>query len=72
MLRRIGAVAAVAVGLALASTATNLALEQHERVTVKPYGQRIPVAGGEMNVYEHGHGDTTIVLLSPRPGRAPG
>ncbi len=63
--------ALAAVGLVLESTITNLALERPAQSSVVPYGEKIPVNGGALNVYRIGHAGQTIVLLSGYGTAAP-
>lgn len=60
-----------AVGLVLASTAANLALESAERSSITPYGEKVQVSGGAVNVYQEGSDGPTIVLLSGLGTAAP-
>jgi pimeloyl-ACP methyl ester carboxylesterase len=62
----------VLLALLVMSTVANVALVQHERATTKPYGQRIPVEGGMVNVVDHDAKGPTIVLLSGLGTPAPG
>lgn len=52
--RRLGIGALVVLGLVLVSTVANLLLEQREKATVAPYGERVAVAGGSLNVVRVG------------------
>lgn len=65
----------IAVGTVLAllavSTITNLALERAERAATTPYGERVQISGGSINVYRSGGAGETIVLLSGLGGAAP-
>jgi pimeloyl-ACP methyl ester carboxylesterase len=61
--RRTGVAALAALGVILASTATNAALNQFERSSTPSYGERVSVTGGVLNVYRHGDIGPTIVLL---------
>jgi pimeloyl-ACP methyl ester carboxylesterase len=62
---RLVAIAALAVlGLVLVSTAVNLLLERQERSTIAPYGERVDIAGGAINVYRSGGTGPPLVLLS--------
>ena len=56
--------ALIAVGLGLVSTVANLLLERQERASITPYGERIEIAGGTVNVYRNGQPGQPIVLLS--------
>ena len=70
---RILAVAVLAaVGLGLASTGANLLLERQERASITPYGERIQISGGAVNVYRNGQPGPPIVLLSGLGTAAPG
>ena len=60
-----------AVGLVLASAAANLALESAERSSITPYGEKVQVSGGALNVYREGSDGSTIVLLSGLGTAAP-
>lgn len=60
------------VGLVLASTAVNLFLENQEKSSLKPYGERVAVSGGSLNVVRSGTGGPPIVLLSGLGTPAPG
>ncbi|ACL40979.1 alpha/beta hydrolase fold protein [Pseudarthrobacter chlorophenolicus A6] len=71
-LRRAGFVLLAIVGLLLASTLLNLFLESRERATVQPYGERVAVAGGSLNVVRNGEQGQAIVLLSGLGTPAPG
>ena len=69
---RILAVAVLAaVGLGLASTCANLLLERQERASITPYGERIQISGGAVNVYRNGQPGPPIVLLSGLGTAAP-
>ena len=71
--RRLGIAALVVLGLVLVSTVANLLLEQREKATIAPYGQRIQVAGGSLNVLRSGNGQgQPIILLSGLGTAAPG
>lgn len=66
-IRNLGLVAVTVAGLVLCSTTANLVIENAERSSIAPYGQRVQVSHGELNVYRAsgatGTGET-IVLLS--------
>lgn len=64
ILRVMATVALIALGLGMASTAANWLLERQERASITPYGERIPIHGGTVNVYRNGHAGQPIVLLS--------
>lgn len=66
-IRNLGIVAVTVAGLVLCSTTANLVIENAERSSIAPYGQRVQVSHGELNVYRApGAAGTpeTIVLLS--------
>jgi pimeloyl-ACP methyl ester carboxylesterase len=71
-LRAAGIAALIALGLVLVSTATNLILERSEKSSISPYGERIAVSRGGINVYRNGHAGQPIVLLSGLGTPAPG
>ena len=52
-LRALGIAALTALGLVLVSTATNLVLERSEKSSISPYGERIAISGGGINVYRN-------------------
>jgi pimeloyl-ACP methyl ester carboxylesterase len=66
--RRLGRLAGFAalglLALVLASTGLNVALTQYERTSTEPYGQRVTVDGGSVNVVDHAGDGPTVVLLS--------
>jgi pimeloyl-ACP methyl ester carboxylesterase len=64
LLRFAGIAALIALGLTLASTAINLLLERAEKSSIPPYGERVTVSSGSLNVYRNGHSGQPIVLLS--------
>ena len=75
--RRLGIAALVVLGLVLVSTVANLLLEQREKATTAPYGERVAVAGGSLNVVRAGDDGGTaqgqpIILLSGLGTAAPG
>lgn len=49
--------------LVLVSAGLNLALTQYERTSTDPYGQRVAVDGGSVNVVDHAADGPTVVLL---------
>ena len=63
-LRILAMAALIAVGLGLVSTGVNLLLERQERASITPYGERMEIAGGAVNVYRNGQPGQPIVLLS--------
>jgi pimeloyl-ACP methyl ester carboxylesterase len=74
-LRRIatvlGIVALALVATVLVSVSINLILTGREKSRFAPYGQRVPVAGGMMNVWRNGHAGPTMVLLNGLGTAAP-
>ena len=64
ILRALAVLALAVLGLLLVSTVANLLLERHERATIAPYGQRVEIAGGALNVYRSGGTGPPLVLLS--------
>jgi pimeloyl-ACP methyl ester carboxylesterase len=64
VLRRVAVAVLALLGLTLVSTAVNLLLERHERATIAPYGERIDIAGGALNVYRNVSTGPPLVLLS--------
>ncbi len=71
LIRTVSVMVLAAVALVLGSTITNLALERLEQSSIGPYGEKIPVNGGALNVYRNGHAGQTIVLLSGYGTAAP-
>jgi pimeloyl-ACP methyl ester carboxylesterase len=70
-LRIVGIVALALIGLLFGSTATNLIQEGVERSVTAPYGHRVTVHGGSLNVYRNGHAGPPLVLLSGLGTAAP-
>lgn len=78
--RRLGIAALVILALVLASTVANQLLEQREKATTAPYGKRVAVTGGSLNVVRNGNdgGAGTagqyppIILLGGLATAAPG
>jgi pimeloyl-ACP methyl ester carboxylesterase len=62
----------IVAGLVLLSTAANLIFEQAEKSSIRPYGERIAVSGGGINVLRNGHSGQPIVLISGLGTPAPG
>lgn len=71
LLRIIATVMLIAVGLGLASTAANWLLKRQERASITPYGERMAIDGGTVNVYRNGLAGQSIVLLSGLGTAAP-
>ncbi|WP_394768542.1 alpha/beta fold hydrolase [Lacisediminihabitans sp.] len=69
--RTLGIVALALIGLLFGSTATNLIQERVERSVTAPYGHRVKVDGGSLNVYRNGHSGPPLVLLSGLGTAAP-
>ncbi|WP_113718388.1 alpha/beta fold hydrolase [Arthrobacter dokdonensis] len=63
-LKAAGALALSLAALLLASTAANLILEGAEKAHAAPYGERVQIKEGTINVSRSGHTGPTIVLLS--------
>ena len=57
--------------LTLASASINLILSRQEKSRFVPYGQRVSVDCGSMNVWRNGHAGPTMVLLSGLGTAAP-
>ena len=57
--------------LVLASASINLILTKQEKSRFAPYGQRVSVDGGNVNVWRNGHAGPTMVLLSGLGTAAP-
>ncbi|MDR7083641.1 pimeloyl-ACP methyl ester carboxylesterase [Arthrobacter ginsengisoli] len=70
-LRILAAAVLAVIVLCLASTAVNLLLERQERASITPYGQRVEITGGAVNVYRNGQPGQPIVLLSGLGTAAP-
>lgn len=71
-LRRAGIAALIVLGLILVSTVVNLILESTEKSGTAPYGERVAVSGGSLNVVRNGEQGQPIVLLSGLGTPAPG
>jgi pimeloyl-ACP methyl ester carboxylesterase len=67
----LGIVALALVALVLVLAAVNLILTDREQSTFDPYGRRVPVEGGSVNVWRNGHSGPTMVLLSGLGTAAP-
>jgi pimeloyl-ACP methyl ester carboxylesterase len=67
----LGIVALALVALVLVSASINLILSRQEKSRFVPYGQRVSVDGGSMNVWRNGHAGPTMVLLSGLGTAAP-
>jgi pimeloyl-ACP methyl ester carboxylesterase len=61
----------VAVALVLTSTLFNLIQDKREKARFVPYGERVSVPGGSLNVWRNGHAGRTIVMLSGLGTAAP-
>jgi pimeloyl-ACP methyl ester carboxylesterase len=64
-------VALALVALALVSASVNLILTKQEKSRFAPYGERVSVDGGSLNVWRNGHTGPTMVLLSGLGTAAP-
>jgi pimeloyl-ACP methyl ester carboxylesterase len=71
-LRRAGIAALIVLALVLVSTVVNLVLESTEKSGTAPYGERVAVSGGSLNVVRNGDQGQPIVLLSGLGTTAPG
>ncbi|MGY3379505.1 pimeloyl-ACP methyl ester carboxylesterase [Arthrobacter sp. TE12231] len=71
-LRLAGVAALSLAGLLLASTSTNLLVEQVEKTNTVAYGQKVHINEGTINVTRTGDAGPTIVLLSGLGTPAPG
>jgi pimeloyl-ACP methyl ester carboxylesterase len=67
----VGVLALALAVLVLASASINLILSKHEKSKFVPYGQRVSVDGGALNVWRNGHAGPTMVLLSGLGTAAP-
>ena len=67
----LGIVALALVAVVLVSASINLILTRQEKSRFAPYGQRVAVAGGMMNVWRNGHAGPTMVLLGGLGTAAP-
>jgi pimeloyl-ACP methyl ester carboxylesterase len=67
----LGIVALALVALVLVSASINAILTGQERSRFAPYGQRVSVDGGSLNVWRNGHAGPTMVLLSGLGTAAP-
>ena len=63
-LRATGIAALTILGLVLGSTSANLIMESSERSNTVPYGEKIQIAQGTINVARTGETGPTLVLLS--------
>ena len=63
-LKAIAIIVASVVALLLISTAANAMLTGSEKAAIAPYGQKVTIAAGDVNVYRNGGTGPTIVLLS--------
>ena len=68
----LGIVALALVALVLVSASINAILTKQEKSRFHPYGHRVSVDGGSMNVWQNGHAGPTMVLLSGLGTAAPG
>lgn len=63
LLRILGVVGLTAVVLMAVSSVSNLVLGAYETANIHPYGQRVSIDGGQVNVSVTGDGEKTVVLL---------
>ena len=66
-----GIVALALVALVLVSASINAILTRQEKSRFAPYGERVSVDGGSLNVWRNGHAGPTMVLLSGLGTAAP-
>ncbi|MGO4186384.1 alpha/beta fold hydrolase [Pseudarthrobacter sp. TAF60_1] len=71
-LRVLAIIALTLLGLVVVSTVVNLLLERVERANATPYGERIQIDQGTINVSRAGDSGPTLVLLSGLGTAAPG
>ena len=71
VVKTVGLVALALVVLALVSASVNLILTRQEKSRFAPYGERVSVDGGSLNVWRNGHTGPTLVLLSGLGTAAP-
>ncbi|MEX5295243.1 alpha/beta hydrolase [Kocuria sp. CPCC 205268] len=69
--RFIGFAVLAVLALVLVSAGLNAALTQYERTSADPYGRRVAVDGGSVNVVDHATEGPTVVLLSGLGTAAP-
>ena len=67
----IGIVALAIVAFVLVAASVNLILTRQEKSRFAPYGERVSVDGGTVNVWRNGHPGPTMVLLSGLGTAAP-
>lgn len=70
-LRVLAIVGIVVVSLVVVSTAANLIMGAVERSSVRPYGDKVSLESGDVNVSVTGEGEQTVVLLSGYGTAAP-
>ncbi|WP_160665515.1 alpha/beta fold hydrolase [Pseudarthrobacter sp. ATCC 49987] len=72
-IRNLWVIIATMAGLVAASTTTNLVIEHAERSSITPYGERVPVSHGALNVYRtaggRGPGATGAGAAGPGAGK---
>jgi pimeloyl-ACP methyl ester carboxylesterase len=61
---RVAGIALAAVALTGVSAGTNAVLTASEHSDIKPYGEKVTIGGGDINVYRNGGTGPTMVLLS--------
>jgi pimeloyl-ACP methyl ester carboxylesterase len=62
--RAVGIALAAALALTAVSTTANAALNASEHAALKPYGEKVMIDAGNINVYRNGGSGPTMVLLS--------
>ncbi|GAA3870109.1 alpha/beta hydrolase [Leifsonia kafniensis] len=70
-LRATGIVAGVVVGLLAVSAVANAVITTAEKASITPYGQKVSIPAGDVNVYRNGGTGPTMVMLSGYGTAAP-
>ena len=71
VVKLLGIAALIVVALMLVSASINLIVSKQEKSRFAPYGRRVSVDGGALNVWRNGHPGPTMVLLSGLGTAAP-
>ena len=64
VLRVLGIGIAALLALTVVSAVANTSLNASEKATITPYGEKVSIAAGDINVYRNGGSGPTMVLLS--------
>lgn len=64
VLRVLGIGIAILLALTIVSAVTNSSLNASEKATITPYGEKVTIEAGDINVYRNGGTGPTMVLLS--------